>query len=53
MISVTSFKFNSSHYNLLIVSVLSRDVTSDEFLTKTFIVICFVYTLLISVDVKS
>lgn len=52
MISVTSFKFNSSHYNLLIVSVLSLDVTSDEFLTKTFIVICFVYTLLILVDFK-
>lgn len=52
MISVTSFKFNSSHYNLLIVSVLSPDVTSDEFLTKTFIVICFVYTFLISVDFK-
>lgn len=50
MISVTSFKFNSSHYNLLIISMLSRDVTSDEFLTKTFIVICFVYTFLISVD---
>lgn len=38
VISVTSFKFNSSHYNLLIISVLSLDVTSDEFLTKTFIV---------------
>lgn len=53
MISVTSFIFNSSHYNLLIVSVLSPDVTSDEFLTKTFIVICLVYTFLISVDFKS
>ncbi len=28
MISVTSFIFNSSHYNLLIISVLSLDVTS-------------------------
>lgn len=52
MISVTSFIFNSSHYNLLIISVLSLDVTSDEFLTKTFIVICFVYTFLISIDFK-
>ena len=52
MISVTSFKFNSSHYNLLIISMLSRDVTSDEFLTKTFIVFCLVYTFLISVDFK-
>lgn len=52
MISVTSFKFNSSHYNALIVSVLRPDVTSDEFLTKTFIVFCLVYTFLISVDFK-
>ncbi len=36
MSSVTSCIFNSSHYNVLIVSVLSPDVTSDEFLTKTF-----------------
>lgn len=52
MISVTSFIFNSSHYNLLIISVLISDVTSDEFLTKTFIVFCLVYTFLISVDFK-
>ena len=52
MISVTSLIFNSSHYNLLIISVLISDVTSDEFLTKTFIVFCLVYTFLISVDFK-
>ena len=36
MSSVTSWKCNSSHCNVLIVSVLDPDVTSDEFLTKTF-----------------
>ena len=35
--AVTSYRINSSHHNILTDSTLNHDVTSDEFLTKTFL----------------
>lgn len=39
--AVTSYGINSSHHNILTDSTLNHDVTSDEFLTKTFLLMLF------------
>ena len=39
--AVTSYRINSSHHNILTDSTLNHDVTSDEFLTKTFLLMLF------------
>lgn len=47
-----SWKFNSSHFILLISKCLHADVTSDEFLRKNFFVYLRMYHFLISVEFK-
>lgn len=48
---VTSCRFNSSHRNVLSVRCLCPNVTSDEFIRKTFYAYCHP-VFLISVDFK-
>lgn len=48
---MTSWRFNSSHRNVLSVRCLCPNVTSDEFIRKTFYAYCLP-VFLISVDFK-